>query len=86
MALPAKRQPLAVMIAMHAKKPSGDDEAGSEPDGDEGERPEHSDEDLITACQDEIDAIKTGDAEALNKARISWMELYESKHGASGED
>ena len=83
----AKRKPLAVMIAMSAKKPPmGDDK---EPDGDEAppegdERPEHSDEDLLQACEDVIDAVSTKDASALNKALVAWQDLYESKRG-SGE-
>lgn len=88
MAMPEKRQPLAVMIAMHAKKPgsSGDDAPGMADEDDDGAKPEHDDEGLIQACQDEIDAVKTGDAKALNRARVSWMELYESRDGAADEE
>jgi hypothetical protein len=83
MAMPDKRQPLAVMIAMHAKKPdakSGDDAGGMADDDDDGAKPEHDDEGLIQACQDVIDAIATKDAHALNKALVSWQDLYESSH------
>jgi hypothetical protein len=82
MAMPEKRQPLAVMIAMHAKKPdsSGDDAPGMSDDDDDGAKPEHDDEGLIQACQDMIDALATKDAKALNKALVSWSDLYESSH------
>lgn len=80
----AKRKPLALMIAMSAKK-KGDAGPAHEPDGDEppddAERPEHSDEDLLQACEDVIDAVSTKDAGALNKALVSWQDLYESKQG-----
>ena len=79
----AKRKPLALMIAAMGKKPGGDD--APEPDGDEAERPEHSDGDLLTACEDVIDAVKGGDAAALNKALIAWQDLYGSR-GAGEAD
>ena len=80
----AKRKPLAIMIAAMGKKPPGGD-MNDEPDGDEGERPEHSDDDLLTACEDVIDAVKAGDAKALNKALIAWQDLYGSR-GAGEAD
>jgi hypothetical protein len=85
MAMPEKRQPLAVMIAMHAKKPNGDSDMRDHGDGDmtddeddNGDKPEHDDEGLLQACEDVIDAVKSGDAKALNKALVSWQDLYES--------
>lgn len=78
-----ERKPLALMIAMGAKKPDDKAPEGDEPDGDEGEeRPEHSDEDLLQACEDVIDAVNTKDASALNKALVAWQDLYESKKGS----
>lgn len=81
----AKRKPLALMIAAMGPKKPQDGDMRDEPDGDEAERPEHSDDNLLTACEDVIDAVKAGDAGALNKALIAWQDLYGSR-GAGEED
>jgi len=92
-----ERKPLSVLIAMDAAKLHPHSEH-DEPDGDEGDAepdPRHEDEDMLQACQDEIDAYRKGDAQALNAAKIAWCKLYASKepdeekgegeYGGSGE-
>ena len=68
------RKPLAVMIALRAKKPGAD--RGYD-DGDEDEMEDSPpDEGRVAACEDMIDALKARDSMALDKALANWCQLY----------
>ena len=69
-----KRKPLALMIAIGAKKKPGRD---YEDEGDEEMAEEEAPDDgRLAACEDMIDALKNRDAAALDKALANWCQLY----------
>lgn len=68
-----KRKPLAVMIALGAKKKP---ESGYEGGDDEEMEEEAPDDGRLAACEDMIDAFKNRDAAALDKAMANWCTLY----------
>jgi hypothetical protein len=89
----AKRKPLSMLIAIGAgRKPGhmgGDMEAdgGDEDEGDDN--PKYSDEGMIAASEDMIDAFKNRDAKALNRAMCHWRELaatYEDEPASEKPD
>lgn len=86
-----KRSPLAIMIAMRAKKPgdkpdseapTGDDEGGE----DKGAEHEAPPEERLAACEDLIDAFKNRDAEAVDRALAHWCEMYRGEEESEGEE
>lgn len=70
-----KRKPLALMIAIGAKKKPGREYEGGD-DDEEMPEEEAPDDGRLAACEDMIDAFKNRDAAALDRAMANWCTLY----------
>lgn len=87
-----KRKPLGMMIALEfgKKKPgmSGERQAEGE-DTEEEEAPsggKYDDEGMISASEDMLDAMKSRDATALNRALCEWHEMHKAYEDDGDEE